>query len=56
MRILDFLFPKLLNPIEGLLNRLNGLASEHHSEINVLTGSKHCSNQHRTTIKLLSLE
>ena len=33
-----------------LLKRLNGLASEHHSVSNVLTGSRHCSNQHDTTI------
>ena len=33
-----------------LLKRLKGLASEHHSLMNVLTGSKHCWNQHGTTI------
>ena len=33
-----------------LLKRLKGLASEHHSVSNVLTGSRHCSNQHDTTI------
>ena len=33
-----------------LLKRLKGLASAHHSVINVLTGSKHCWNQHGTTI------
>ena len=35
-----------------LLKRLKGLASEHHSLMNVLTGSKHCWNQHGTTITL----
>ena len=29
-----------------LLKRLKGLPSEHHSLINVLTGSKHCGNKH----------
>ena len=33
-----------------LLKRLKGLASEHCSVSNVLTGSRHCSNQHDTTI------
>ena len=33
-----------------LLKRLKGLASEHHSVSNVLTGSRHCSNHHGTTI------
>ena len=33
-----------------LLKRLKGRASEHHSVINVLTVSKHCWNQHGTTI------
>ena len=37
-----------------LLKRLKGLASEHHSVMNVLTGSKHCSNKHGTTITLFS--
>ena len=37
-----------------LLKRLKCLASEHHSLINVLTGSKHCWNQHGTTITLFS--
>ena len=32
-----------------LLKRLKGLASEDHAVINVLTGSKHCWNQHGTT-------
>ena len=35
-----------------LLKSLKGLASAHHSVINVLTGSKHCWSQHRTTIFL----
>ena len=35
-----------------LLKRLKGLASAHHSVINVLTGSKNCWSQHRTTILL----
>ena len=39
-----------------LVKDLKGLASEHHSVINVLTGSKHCSDQHGTTIKLLFRE
>ena len=34
----------------GYFKRLKGLASEHHSVNNVLTGSRHCSNQHDTTI------
>ena len=34
----------------GYFKRLKGLASEHHSVSNVLTGSRHCSNQHDTTI------
>ena len=33
-----------------LFKRLKGLASEHHSVSNVLRGSRHCSNQHDTTI------
>ena len=37
-----------------LLKRLEGLASEHHSLMNVLTGSKHCWNQHGNTITLFS--
>ena len=37
-----------------LLKRLKGLASEHHSLMNVLTGSKHCWNHHVTTISLFS--
>ena len=39
---------------ERLLKRLKGLASEHHSLMNVLTGSKHCWNQHGTTNTLFS--
>ena len=35
-----------------LLKGLKGLASEDHAVINVLTGSKHCWNQHGTTIIL----
>ena len=35
-----------------LLKRLKGLASAHHSVINVLTSSKHCWRQHGTTILL----
>ena len=35
-----------------LLKRLKGLASEHHSVMNELTGSKHCGNQHGTAISL----
>ena len=35
-----------------LLKRLKGLASAHHSVINVLTGWKHCWSQHGTTIFL----
>ena len=37
-----------------LLKRLKGLPSEHHSLMNVLTGSKHCWIQHGTTITLFS--
>ena len=37
-----------------LLKRLKSLPSEHHSLMNVLTGSKHCWNQHGTTITLFS--
>ena len=36
-----------------LLKRLKGLASAHHSVINVLTSSKHCWSQHDTTIFVL---
>ena len=39
-----------------LLKRLKGLASGHHSLMNVLTGSKHCWNQHGTTITLFYLQ
>ena len=39
-----------------LLKRLKGLGSEHHSLINVLTGSKHCWTQHGTTIFLFFYE
>ena len=39
-----------------LLKRLKGLASEHHSLMNVLTGSKHCWNLHGTTITLFSCQ
>ena len=35
-----------------LLKRLKGLASEDHAVINVLASSKHCWNQHGTTIIL----
>ena len=35
-----------------LLKRLKGLASEHHSLMNVLTASKHCWNKHGTPITL----
>ena len=35
-----------------LLKRPKGLASEHQSLMNVLTGSKHCWNQHDTGITL----
>ena len=35
-----------------LLERLKGLASAHHSVINVLTDSKHCWSQHSTTFFL----
>ena len=35
-----------------LLKRLKGLASAHHSVINVLTGSKHCWSHQGTTIFL----
>ena len=37
-----------------LLNRLKSIASEHHSVMKVLTGSKHCWNQHGTSITLFS--
>ena len=37
-----------------LLIPLEGLASEQHSLMNVLTGSKHCWNQHGTNIPLFS--
>ena len=37
-----------------LLKRLKDLASEHHSLMNVLTGSKHYWKQHGTTITLFS--
>ena len=36
----------------SLLKRLKDLASEHHSVNNALTVSKHCWNQHGTTIIL----
>ena len=39
-----------------LLKRLRGLGSEHHSVINVLTGSKHCWKMQGTTIILFSHE
>ena len=42
MSILAELFPELLAPKRWLLKRLKGLGSEHHSVVNVLTGSKHC--------------
>ena len=41
---------------ERLLKRLNDLASEHHSLMKVLTGSKHCWNQHGTTNTLFSCQ
>ena len=50
MSMVAHLFPKLYTPKSWLLKRLKGLASEHHSVSNVLTGSRHCSNQHDTTI------
>ena len=37
-----------------LLKCLKGLASEHHSLMNVLTGSKHCWYQHGATITIFS--
>ena len=37
-----------------VLKRLKGLASEHTLLMNVLTDSKHCWNQHRTTITIFS--
>ena len=40
----------------SLLTRLKGLASDHHSVMNVLTGSKHCENQHGTVISLFFRE
>ena len=39
-----------------LLKRLEGLASEDHSVINVLTGSKHRWKEQRTTIIFFSHE
>ena len=39
-----------------LLKRLEGLSSEHHSVINVLTGSKHRWKKQRTAIILFSHE
>ena len=42
MSILAELFPELLIPKEVVTKRLKCLASEHHSVVNVLTGSKHC--------------
>ena len=39
-----------------LLKRLEGLASEHHSVINVLSGSKHRWRQQGTTIILFPNE
>ena len=39
-----------------LLKRLESLASEHHSVINVLTGSKHRWKKQGTTIILFSHE
>ena len=39
-----------------LLKRLEGLASEHHSVINVLSGSKHRWSQQGTTIILFPHE
>ena len=38
----------------GYLNLQKGLSSEHHSVMNVLTGSKHCWNQHGIAINLFS--
>ena len=54
-------YPRIVNSEiyefeRGVPKQINGFASEHHSVINVLTSSKHCSNQHSTTINLLSLE
>ena len=41
MSVLAYLYPKLYFGKRMLLKRLEGLASEHDSVINVLTGSKH---------------
>ena len=45
---------EIIDAERRLLKRLKGLASEHHSLMKVLTGSKHCWNQHGTTITLFS--
>ena len=51
-------YPSLINTKiisserDCLLKRLKGLASAHHSVMNVLTGLKHCWSYHRTTIFL----
>ena len=47
----NYCFRKILLP-----KRLEGLASEHHSVINVLTGSKHRWKMQGTTIILFSYE
>ena len=39
-----------------LVKRLEGLASEYHSGMNVLTSSKHCWNMHGIPIILFSRE
>ena len=56
MSVLPSLFPKLLFRKEVATERLEGLASKHHSVINVLTGSKHRWKKQGTTIILFSHE
>ena len=47
-------FPNYWSWKTWLLKRLKGLAFEHNSLMNVLTGSKHCWNPQGTTITLFS--
>ena len=42
MSLLAELYPEFLTPKNMLLKRLKRLASELHSVVNELTGSKHC--------------
>ena len=45
-------YPNYLFRQSWLLKRLKGLATEHYSLINLLTGSKDFPNQHDTTVIL----